>query len=137
MADLTITAANVAPDAGYTFRDVIAGATITAGQPVYLDATDSNKAKLADNDASASTAYAIGVALHAALNTQPLRVITGGTYTHGGSSTTALIYVVSATAGGIAPAADLASGKYTTVLGVAISATKIKLNIFPSNVAQA
>ena len=40
MADLTITAANVVPGAGARITNGTAGATVTAGQVVYLDPAD-------------------------------------------------------------------------------------------------
>lgn len=129
-ADITITAASVVADSGFTYQDVTAGATITAGQPVYLDSTDSNSAKLADANASLATSRAIGLAAHAALDGQPLRVITGGNVTLGASPlTVGTIYVVSATAGGIAPAADLTTGHYVTILGVASTTAKLNLSL--------
>ncbi len=44
------------------------GTTISAGQVVYRDSTDSNKAKLADNNGSAATATVSGIALHAGVS---------------------------------------------------------------------
>jgi hypothetical protein len=41
--------------------------------------------------------------------------------------TAGTIYVQSATAGGIAPAADLASGHHVTILGVATSTTNLEM----------
>lgn len=141
MADLTITAANVLKTAvaGYTASEetVVAGATITAGQTVYLDSTDSNKAKLADANASQATAQTYGIALHAALSGQPLRILRGGPLSLGTILTRGLIYVQSATAGGIAPSADLASGHYSTILGWAYSTSVLIVNPIISDVALA
>lgn len=137
MADISITAASVVGDDGYTFQDVVAGATITAGQPVYLDASDSNKAKLADSDANANTAKAVGLALHAALAGQPLKIITGGKVTLGASPLTqGLPYFLSNTAGAICPLGDLGSADWTTLLGVAETSAKLQLKIWPTGVVQ-
>lgn len=132
-ADLTITAGSVTTTSTQ-LRDVTAGATITAGQVVYLDASASDVAKLADNDASATTNVVAGIALHGASSGQPLRIITGGTITIGATVAVGTIYVLSSTAGAICPAADLASGDYTSIIGVATSTTVITLSIKNSGV---
>lgn len=125
MADLTITAAQVLPDSTGDSYTGTAGGTLTAGQAVYLDDTV-NTVKAADANASAATARAIGIALHAATAGQPIRVQRAGDVTLG-TGTAGTIYVVSANAGGIAPAADLASGHYVTVLGVGITGSKLRM----------
>lgn len=136
MADLTITAANVAKGTGANTASGISGATITAGQPLYQDATSNNQLKPAKADTLAHSAC-VGVALHASLSGQPITYQTSGAITIGGTTTTGLIYCVSgANAGGVAPSADLTSGNFTTPLGVAISSTQIQLNIQPSGVSQ-
>lgn len=125
MADLTITAADVVKGGvgsiPVTTENGIAGATVTAGQVVYEDATDNNKWKLADANVSDAAANVKGIALHAALAGQPLQVIKGGPLTLGAILTAGHWYVLSATAGGIAPVADLASGHRSTLLGYAYS----------------
>ena len=118
MADITVTAANVAPSSSTT-EEGTAGGTVTAGQPVYKDSSDSYKLKAADANASAAAAAAVGIALHASLAGQPLRYAKAGPVTIGATVAVGTIYVVSATAGGIAPHGDLATGMYTTILGVA------------------
>lgn len=125
--DLSITAANVLASSSAKFQDGIAGATITRGQLVYADAADSGKFKLADADVAAAKVV-LGMAYSDAAAGQFVRVIVedpdltvGGTLSliaPGG------IYVLSATAGGIAPVADLAAGSYPIVVMVAKSATK-------------
>ena len=136
MADLSITATSVAPDAGFTSRDVISGATITAGMPVYLDASDSNKAK-ASLTTNATTADVKGISLHAATSGQPLRIMTGGTYTVGATILVGVPYFNSDNAGGIAVLADSATGDFVTVLFMGISTTKAKLCITASGAAKA
>ena len=119
MADLAITASQVKAGAGAVEGTGVAGATITAGQPVYEDATD-GRIKLADANLSLAAAKARGVALHAALANQPVRYQKGGKVIVGAGAAPVkgTIYVASATGGGIAPAADLISGMHTTILGV-------------------
>lgn len=136
MADLTITAASVVPGSNAVInRQYMAGASVTAGQPVYLDAA-TNTWKLADANGSAATAEALGVALHAASSGQPLAVQTAGDITIGATVAVGTIYVLSATAGGIAPSADGATGWYTTILGVATTAAIIRLAPNISGVAK-
>lgn len=130
MSDLVITAANVLASAKAKRRQIVAGATITAGQTVYEDTADSSKGKLADNDASAATTKVAGIALHGASAGQPLELVEDDPeFTPGGTLTVGTIYVLSGTAGGIAPAADLASGDYPVILFVAYSASQGNLKI--------
>ncbi len=119
MADLAITASQVKAGAGAVEGTGVAGATVTAGQSVYEDATD-GRIKLADANLSLAAAKAKGVALHGALANQPIRYQKGGKAIVGAAAAPAkgTIYVVSGTAGGIAPAADLVSGWHATILGV-------------------
>jgi hypothetical protein len=136
MADLTITAANVKKTDSTLITEGIAGATVTAGQPVYKDSTASNKLKPADADVLASAA-AVGIALHGASADQPLKYATGGNLTLGAVMTAGAVYVVSTTAGGIAPVADLGSGDFVTLLGIATSTSNLKLSISVSATAKA
>src|SRR6266496_1447543 len=103
MADLTITAANVASGTGSQTSDGTAGGTITQGDAIYQDATDSNKWKRADANLSAAAAAAIGIALNAAENGQPVRIQVGGEMNPGATLAVGTVYVLSATAGKIAP----------------------------------
>jgi predicted cupin superfamily sugar epimerase len=123
MADLTITAASVLLSSGRTDTGT-AGATITAGQAVYIDATDSNKLKLAQADGTAAEVDAVGIALHAALTGQPLRYAVDGTTINIGATTAKnTTYVVSTVAGGVAPSTDLTSGHRIVNLGYATATT--------------
>jgi hypothetical protein len=137
MADIVITATQVLPGSesatpvGAQFEYGIAGVTVTAGQPVYLDSA-AGTYKLADNnDTLAAVAVVRGIALHGAAAGQPLKIQTRGPVTLGAGSamTAGLVYVLSATAGGIAPNADIASGNRVTILGVAESASVLRLTI--------
>lgn len=134
MADLSVTATQVQP--GTTdaqFAQGTAGATITAGQAVYLDAATSTL-KLADCDLSAAAAAAVGIALHGAASGQPLKYQTSGTITIGAGAAPAVgtIYCLSATAGGICPSADLVTTNRATVLGVGAATNTIILKIHAS-----
>lgn len=135
MADIVITAANVLKGAGAEVRSGIFGATITQGQALYKDAAD-NKLKLADTDSGTAAAREVeGISLSAGSNGQPGFYLKSGLITIGGTVTVGKIYVLSGNAGGIAPIDDLASGDYTAVIGIGVSATQIKVGILNGGVA--
>lgn len=137
MAEVSITPGNVVPGADADYYRGTAGGTITAGVVVYLDEID-NRLKPADANVTVVEAEVKGIALHAASAGQPLRVQTRGSMTIGGTVTLSTIYILGAGgAGGIAPAADLASGWYTSILGVATSASVLQVNIFNSHALKA
>lgn len=137
MAEVSVTAANVVSGTDADFYVGTSGATITAGMAVYLDEID-NRLKMADANASLEAATVKGIALHAASAGQRLKVQTSGAITIGGTVVLSTIYILGAGgSGGIAPAADLASGWYTSILGVATSASVLQLDIFNSNALKA
>lgn len=138
MADLTITAANVVPGTGARIVQGTAGATITAGQVVYKDASDSDKYKLADCDsATAAVRGAVGIALNGASAGQPVSVIVGGQVTIGATIAAGVAYYLSATPGGICPVADLGSGDYPLILGMGVSTTVLDVDLVDPEVALA
>jgi hypothetical protein len=118
MADLSVVAADVVEVSGVSKTTGIAGAAITAGQPVYRDATDGFKLKPCI-DTGAATADAVGIALNSAPGAgQPVTYATSGTIYLGVAAAIGSIYVVSGTAGGIAPETDIGNDDYIKVLGV-------------------
>lgn len=126
MADLTITAASVLPSTTNAKVDKTANAaaSVTAGQAVYLNA--SGAWDKADNNAS-GTRQPTGIALHAAAVGQPLAVQTDGDITIGATLTAGTAYYLSGTAGGICPVADLSSGMDVVLIGIAKTASLLKL----------
>lgn len=129
MADLTITAASVVKGSGASVPSGIAGATITAGQVVYLDSA-TNTLKLADNDsATAAVRSPVGIALNGASSGQPLAYLSSGLITIGATTVVGQVYCLSSTAGGICPVADVNAGDYNTVIGIGTSVTQIKVGI--------
>lgn len=136
MADLSVTAANVVEGADARKETGVAGATITAGQVVYKDASDANKFKLCDVDsATAAARVPYGIALHGASAGQPLTVITAGNINPGATAVVGKVYVASDTAGGIMPVDDLEAGDYTSIIGIGTTASNIKLGILSGGVA--
>jgi hypothetical protein len=131
-ADITITATSVASSETNACKYILgkAGGTITAGQAVYYDST-TNSFKLADADASATTAKVLGIALNGASTGQKVRVCTyDPNFTIGATVVIGDTFWLSTTAGGITKTATegVASASYVAVLGVAVSTTKIFLN---------
>ena len=135
MADLTLTAANVLAGSNATTNLGTAGATITAGQVVYFDDTTKTY-KLADTDsATASVRSPVGIALNGASSGQPLMVLTAGDITLGAVLTGGVAYYLSGNAGGICPVADVASGDYPVILGMAKSTSVLAIKIVEAGVA--
>jgi len=127
MTDLVVTAANVIKGADAMIEHGTAGATITAGQPVYLDET-TGKFLLSDNNATGKKTVR-GIALNGAAANQPLTIQRKGDITIGGTLTAGSRYYLSDTAGGIIPEADLASGMDVVQLGLAKSASVLVLDV--------
>jgi hypothetical protein len=131
-ADISITAANVVPSSSAVIRYATAGATVTAGQLVYLDTADTDaqgigKAKLSDANGAAALRVVDGIAVNSASAGQVIAyVVYDPALVIAASGLTAnQILLSSATAGGIAPSADLTTGWYLTVVGVVKSGTTI------------
>jgi hypothetical protein len=133
LAAITVTPASVIPDAGYQHDTKLAGETITAGQALYLKASD-DRYWLAQADGTAPEAECKGIALNAAAAGQPVRALTSGVITIGGTVAIGTIYVLGATPGAIYPAADLASGDRVTTLGIGTTAAKIAVKFHVSGV---
>lgn len=126
MADLSITAANVIASSSARRVSKTASATITAGQPVYVDTNGA--VAPADCNAAGKTTV-LGIAENGGGSGQRISVVTyDPAFVLGATVAIGDVVIASATAGGIAPVADAASGYYVTVLGVAVSTTAIFLN---------
>lgn len=134
MADLTITAANVVKGSDATIEQGTAGATITAGQVVYKDAN--GKYQLADsNSATAAARSPRGIALNDASANQPMAILRSGDITIGATLTAGVAYYLSDTPGGICPVADVGSGEYSVIIGIAESTSVLAVRIQESGVA--
>ncbi len=140
MADLSVTAANVLASTSAKKVTGVAGATILAGEVLYEDPADSMKLKLAVST-SATTAKVIGIALHGATAGQPITyVMLDDDFTPGATlslsvAAAAGVYVLSATAGKIAPIADLVATNRLVVIFIAKSTSKAKLVLKNAEVA--
>lgn len=128
MADLSITAANVLAGEGSVTDRGVAAVAITAGQVVYKNAA--GKFDLADTDsATAIVRKPYGIALNGAAAGQPLGVLKSGPVTIGATVTKGVAYYLSGTPGGICPVADVATGDYTAIIGIATSASVLMVDI--------
>ena len=131
MAALSVTASQVLPGANAVIAHGTAGATITAGQPVYLSATDGFYYP-ADSNLAAGQLNIKGIALNGASAGQPVDFQTAGTITLGAGAapTVGVVYVVGAVAAGdIAPTTDVTTGWMVTILGVGGATNTIVLCI--------
>lgn len=128
MADLSITAANVGVRGRAAIEIVQVGEAVTQGQPAYFKDSD-QKYYRTDANASAEAAEAVGVFLSAASTDGFALLAKSGPINLGATLTAGETYVVSATAGGIAPIADATTGWYVTILGVASSSSQLELKI--------
>lgn len=134
MADLTITAANVVAGADAVIEQGKFGASVTAGQALYRDEAD-KKLKLADNDSvTASVRGFRGIALNGGANNQPGAILRSGDVTIGGTLVAGTTYCLSSTPGAICPQADVASGDEVVVVGVAKSATVLRVDAVDTGV---
>lgn len=135
MADLSITVANVLAQAGAITDVGTLGATVTAGQVLYKDTSDGSL-KLADNNSATAAARSpCGIALNGGASGQPCKYLKEGDLAVGSILTAGVAYYLSDTAGGICPVADLASGEYPTVIGIARSASVLRVKFIESGVA--
>jgi hypothetical protein len=134
VADIVITPANVVPVAGGTLKSGYAGAAVAAGKAVYLDPAD-GKVKLAKANVTDTESVVEGVALNGADVGQPVWYIVAGTLNVGVVLTIGKLYVLSgAAAGGIAPAADLAAGWRTSVIGWALTTSQLLVTLHNTKV---
>lgn len=136
MAAISVTAANVARVDGETVT-FLAGATITQGMAVYVDAN--GLVQIGTNATSAGSgvgAQAVGIALNGGSAGQPITVLKNGTVNMGGTVAVGKQYVLG-TAGGVIPVDDIAGTEFLTTIGVGITAAQIKLGVNVSGVAAA
>ena len=127
MADLTITAANLSIAVDTGTKIVQFGESVSAGEPVYKKTADS-KYWLAQADDDAEV-LADGIAITAGAADSYGVIVVSGTLNMGAILTSGQLYVVSATAGGIAPRGDLIATNRLTHLGTATSTSVLEVKI--------
>ena len=134
MADLVQTAANVL--ASGSFRSAICGSVaIVAGNTVYVAA--GNTVELCENDQTAVEAACVDIAVNNASPGQPIQYSVGGSMDVGATLVIGEVYCVGAAPGSIAPTADITTGEFQTVLGIATAADALKVSISAAGVASA
>jgi len=127
----------VRPTANTSVSNVAYGATLAAGQPVYLDSADTEH-KLTDANASAATAVAKGITMTPGVDGgRGLIAEDGSIILVGTTMVVGETYYVGATAGEIVPSGDLATGHYVTRLGTAATTTQLDLNIKATGIVRA
>lgn len=139
MADLTVTSASVLPGENAVLVNGKAGEAFGIGLAVYKKSSDKKWYK-ADNDVNeAADEYGVSMSQATAVD-QPCRVQVDGDFNPGATAAVGATYCVGAAAGGIAPDADVTAGKYKRIIGVGITASKIRIvrgGVFNSGVAVA
>jgi hypothetical protein len=130
MTALSITAANVAWVSGPVDKDCVAGEAFAAGALVYLSAAGTWLKAQCDGTAAEAGQYGLGMAL-ATADAAGARVSIarpGAIVTVAASGLTIGVpYFVGATAGTMAPYADLSSGNAVVPCAVSRSATQLQL----------
>ena len=126
MADLSVTESLVTPDNdSQTYRNYEVSEAITAGQAVAQDAAGLLIKAIAD---TADNADVIGIAMTSATGTgEYVTVAERGSIVTGATMVAGQYYVLSATAGGIAPFSDLTTGDFATYVFVAESTTTARI----------
>lgn len=136
MADLSITATAIIPVDGHVAVSKPAASAITQGQAVFENS--SGQWQIADADAAATCIMPLGIALtEATAATQPILAIVSGDLGMGAILTVNTIYTVAETAGAIQPVADLLSGDYLGVLGVATTTSNLRMLTYASGAVTA
>lgn len=131
-SDLSITAANVTPSVNAITRTATAGAAITAGKLVYKSSTDQKLYLAQANSGSSDVRNVVGIAIVSAAIGAPCAYVTEDpALVIGGTTANGTVYVLSATAGGIAPLADATTGWYPTVIAVGTSTTTVAFRAKP------
>lgn len=134
MADLTITATSTVRGANADIEYGFLGETVTAGQAVYKS-TDGKIYKADSNVATEIARIPIGIALNGGAINQPVAYQKSGKITLGATMTAGVAYYLSDTPGGICPVADIGSGEYPCIIGIAESTTILNIKIQYSGVA--
>lgn len=128
MVDVSITPGNVVKGANATVIVGIASATILAGQ-IVCRAADGTIQLVDSDSATPANRTPLGIALNGGSTGQPINIQTAGDITIGGTLVQGTVYLASDGPGGLRPAVDLNSGDFTAVMGIAFSATVLRMGI--------
>lgn len=126
----------VRPTPSTAVQNIIYGATIAAGQSLYLDGLDS-KHKLSDANLSAAAAAARAIAITPGVdNGSGLVAVAGNIILVGTTMLTGETYYAGPTAGQIIAASELTAGDSVTRLGTAATATQLNLDIVATGIVR-
>lgn len=124
----------VRPTSNTLYDLVNYGATISAGQPLYHDATD-GKYKIADADTSEATANVKAIAITPGVDGGQGIVAFGGSIILVGTTmAVGVTYYAGATPGEIVLESDLSSGDYSSRLGTASTTTQLDIGIIATGI---
>jgi hypothetical protein len=143
MADITVTAANVALGASTTPTQIVQyGEAVTQGQPLYRLAADGKWYRTDANDGVAKAvvgaiALTPGATNAFGLVALPSSVAGQSLVNLGATLAVGTVYAVSANVGGIAPIADITSTQFVTVIGIATTTALLDFQPSISNTAKA
>jgi hypothetical protein len=143
MADLSITAANVAIGASTTPTRVVQyGEAVTQGQPLYRAAADGKYYRCDANDGVAKAAVAAIALTPGATNGYGLVALPSSTpgqsiINLGATLAVGMPYAVSATVGGIAPIGDITSTQFVSIICIATTTALADFQPSISNTAKA
>lgn len=117
---------------------VLYGATISAGQPLYLDSSD-NKYKIADANVSTAIAAVKAISITPGVDTGYGLVAVSGSIILVGATggVVGQPYVVSATAGSITEHNDLTTGQYVSKIGTLSTSTEMVLSLEATGIVHA
>ena len=135
MADIAITGTSLPqPSNPFVLLSGVAGQNLTAGQCGYVKAADgliyTSKSK------TAGAMQVTGIIMDTVSTGAAVRLLKSGNLNINAVAVVAVPYVL-AEDGGIAPAADLATGDTTVVIGVGITTTQILVSIINSGAVHA
>ncbi len=130
MPEYTPVASSVLMVSGVVDAEGVSGEALAAGDIIYLDAADANRAKKAQCDGTAAEAAAVGVALNSAPAAgQPVKYAVQGEIAIGAAifAGAGKLVVLGTTAGKCMDVADLTAGKRICIIGWSTATNKIKL----------
>lgn len=128
MTALTITASNVVWQSGPKLGDQVAGEAFDAGASIYLAANGKWLKAQCDGTAIEAGSENLGMALSSAdADGARISVALPGAIVDVGTGTAGIVYTPGATAGSLAPTADLGSTNKVTVAAVGIGTNQLQL----------
>lgn len=126
MSDLSQVAANVAVSSGASTELVQYGEAVTQGQPLYKSTVDGKYSQCDANDTAAKAVCAAIALTPGATDGYGVIAKPGSLVNLGATLAVGQSYGISATKGAINLTSDLASGSFSTVIGIATTTALLK-----------